>query len=118
MIREHRPGFEPPAEIRRYLEEAAMQNRQSRLAGEMVHARIGAGRDKVSPANTQAMFRGVWPRDFVSGHEMQGDNFGLRWQVERDTAFHARGRLTFQYPSCARKRRRRFALPAQSMTFV
>jgi hypothetical protein len=28
----------------------------------------------------------MWPRDLAGGHGMEDDNFGLRWQVERDTA--------------------------------
>jgi hypothetical protein len=87
MIRENCPRFQLPAEFRSDLEQAAMQNGQSPFAREMMLPQIRARRDKVSPAHTEAMLGRVWSRSFLSGHEMQGGDFGLRWQAERDTAF-------------------------------
>ena len=86
VIRENRPRLQLPADFRSDLEQTAMQNGQPSFAREVMLPQIHASRDEVSPANTQTMLRRVWPRDFVSGHGRESDNFGLRWQAERDTA--------------------------------
>lgn len=93
VIREHRPCFQLPAEFRSDLEQTSMQNRQPRFAPEVMLSQIRAHRDKVSPANAQAMLRRVWPWDFVSRHGRKVGNFRLRWQVGRDTAFARTGRV-------------------------
>jgi hypothetical protein len=70
MIREDRPSFQLPAEIRGDLEQTPMQYNQSCFAPEVVLTQTGAGCDKIGSAKAEPMFWRMWPWNPVGRHEM------------------------------------------------